>query len=1497
VNKSVIINLGSGDLYQGFPRVTMQLWTADNPRPEQFIGTLPANPTLVELHRNWQLMYQGLCARIGSRQPDSNLLDDDLLEISSTGITHISQVDFDELCEQIHKAINDWLKSEGFLTLEYQMRSKLDLADLIRVIIETNDLNLRYLPWHLWAFFADYPKAEIALAQPVYQSHPVAKIPFRHQKVRILAILGNSVGIDLAAETRLLQRLQDAEVIFLVNPSRQQFNEHLWQTQGWDILFFAGHSQTQEQTGHIYINENIHHNSLTIAQLQEALKAAIGNGLKLAIFNSCDGLGLAQALEKLYMPNVVVMREPVPNQVAQEFFQQFLTGFALEQLPLYLAVQQARRKLQGLEDRFPAASWLPIICQNLAVEPPTWLQLGGSPPCPYRGLFAFREKDAAFFFGRTLVIQALLTAVKQQPLIALIGASGSGKSSVVFAGLIPLLRQELTMNGLTTTVDRSPQIVSFRPGNNPLAALASSLAQSAPITDFIATIYPDGQVDRPLAAYLEQQLRQNPQQLSQLIESVNHHNAGSRLILIADQFEELYTLCPEAERQECLDLLIHATITAPAFTLILTLRADFCGHALAYRPLSEILQGAIHVLGPMNSQELQEAIERPAAQIQVSLEQGLVQKLILAVNGKPGRLPLLEFALTQLWANQRAGRLTHQAYDEIGGVEEALANHAEMVYSKLKPAEQLQAKQIFVQLIQPGFGTEDIRRCAERGDLPADAWDLVARLASSRLVVTNCDEATGQETVEIVHEALIEGWKRLHTWMQVDGEFRRWQEQLRSLRRQWQGSDRDDGSLLRGKALTDAGYWLQDREAELSEGEQDFIQRSLILRDREMHLHKRRQQITIGGLIGGIIAALGLTLAIGWQWHKARISEVEALSKSSEALFATNKQLEALVEAIRAKRSLQSLGGTDPITQNNVDLALMQAAYGLVEYNRISINADGLKKVLFSPDGKILATVLENNTIQLWNIDGTLRTTLVGHQGGVNGISFSPNGKTIASAASDRTIKIWQLDGTLIKTITGHQAAVDSISFSPNGQFLASASSDKTIKLWSSSGTLLTTLNGHQAEVTHVAFSPDAQRLASVANDKSIKLWKMDGTLQHTLVGHKAEVTDVSFSRDGHTIASASADKTIKLWRDNGTEISTLEGHNDVIWSLSFSPDGQSIASASWDSTVRFWHYKSPLLTILAGHSSDITGVSFSPDGQTIASAGDDKTVKLWSIDGTMLKTLTGHRGRVYHVSFSPNGQTLVSASEDTTIKLWNLEGELLRTIDGNGEAVWDVRYSPDGQTIISAGDDKIIKLWNLEGKLLQQISGHAGAVLKAMYSKDGQQIITSSNDKTIRFWDLDGKLLKTIGGHNGKITAMDVSPMGQHIASGANDKTIMLWNREGSLQKTLYGHQNMVQGIAFSPDGMRLASASADGTVKLWATDGTLLKTLKRHSGAVWGIDYSPNGQTIASSSADGRVILWNIKQLLALDELTYACDQIQDYLRNNSDVKERDRAICKKG
>jgi CHASE2 domain-containing sensor protein len=353
MSRLVILNLGNGDLLNGFPAVSAQVWNSGDRYPIQCTGCLPAAPEISKLYRSWQLLYQALCSDLFFR-----------IDIEQEGIVNFSIIEFKDLCKELSNQINNWLNSESFRNIDQRLRTQLKASEEIRFIIETNDNLLRRLPWHLWKFFEDYPKAEVALSAPEYKK---PDDPIRYGKVRILAVFGDRTGIDLEQDRMFLLQLSErVETEFLIEPRPEDLDDRL--RQDWDILFFAGHSSSQEQ-GILRLNKT---DSLTLDRLKNALKKAIDRGLQLAIFNSCDGLGLVKSLEELHIPQAIAMREPVPDAIAHAFLKYFLAAFFLEKQSLYASVREARERLQQLETKYPCATWLPVICQNPATEPICW---------------------------------------------------------------------------------------------------------------------------------------------------------------------------------------------------------------------------------------------------------------------------------------------------------------------------------------------------------------------------------------------------------------------------------------------------------------------------------------------------------------------------------------------------------------------------------------------------------------------------------------------------------------------------------------------------------------------------------------------------------------------------------------------------------------------------------------------------------------------------------------------------------------------------------------------------------------------------------------------------------------------------------------------------------------------------------------------------------------------------------------------------------------------
>ncbi|AFZ02872.1 CHASE2 domain-containing protein [Calothrix sp. PCC 6303] len=408
MTKLVVLNLGKGDFRQGFSTVTVQLWENSDRIPVQLLASLPPTSEIPELYRRWQLLYCLLNEAI-IRGNSVTFDEESEVEIEEEDITNISLMEFDDLCDELKKQINLWLKSPSFIHIEQKLRTKLALSDEIRFIIETENEQVRQIPWHLWDLFEDYQYAVACLGSSEFEN-PKTTTKNPNRSMRILAILGNSDGIDIQKDRKILETISGAKTLFLVEPTRRELDNCLWDKQGWDIIFFAGHSYSQYngESGKIYINKT---DSLKISQLKNGLKSAVSHGLGLVIFNSCDGLGLAQDLASLHIPQIIVMREPVTDAVAQTFLKYFIQAFATGE-SLYLSVREAQARLQGLEDEFPCASWLPVICQNPAAQPLVWRKKSKNTVAVVKRSFIPSKKAFVLGVQTSISITALVMGVR-----------------------------------------------------------------------------------------------------------------------------------------------------------------------------------------------------------------------------------------------------------------------------------------------------------------------------------------------------------------------------------------------------------------------------------------------------------------------------------------------------------------------------------------------------------------------------------------------------------------------------------------------------------------------------------------------------------------------------------------------------------------------------------------------------------------------------------------------------------------------------------------------------------------------------------------------------------------------------------------------------------------------------------------------------------------------------------------------------------------------------
>ncbi|AFZ28435.1 WD40 repeat-containing protein (plasmid) [Cylindrospermum stagnale PCC 7417] len=793
----------------------------------------------------------------------------------------------------------------------------------------------------------------------------------------------------------------------------------------------------------------------------------------------------------------------------------------------------------------------------------------------------------------------------------------------------------------------------------------------------------------------------------------------------------------------------------------------------------------------------------------------------------------------------------------------------------------------------------------------------------------------------------------------------------------WVASGQQDKSrLLRGQALKDAQTWAQGKS--LSDLDYQFLAASQDVDRQELQLfleaerlkevearlelkkkNAKRQAYFIAALSFALVNAIAAGIFAFSQYQKAlasqrneEIEKIQGMARYSAALFALDKRLDALIEALRARRELKHLAPSDPQTETMVELALRRSIYGAVESNRFSGDASVKNALDISSDGKMIAVATIGNSVQIWQRDGRLLGTFKGYEGPVIGVAISPNGQIIASSNGDTTVKLWQRDGILVKTLTGFKAAAGKVKFSPDGKLIVSSSGDGTIKLWRSDGrllktmkhgvintpvvfspdgklivsaadngtlklwqpdgTLLKTLSGIPSPVFSIAFSPDGKTMATGDGDSKLQLWQRDGSLLKTFTAHDAAINALAFSPNGQIVVSGSDDKMLKFWRKDGTLLNAIKGHDSGILDLAFSSSGDTLYSASLDGTVKLWKLRNRLLTILRGHTEGIWGVAFSPDGQLIASSSPKETI-LWRKDGSSYRRLKGPSPRSSSVAISPDSQTIANVGADQSVKLWRKDGTLLHSLKGHLGSIRKIAFSPDGKMVASSSSDRTIKLWRVDGSEIATFRGHTAGTWGVAFSPDGSTLASTSGDKTVKLWrlasvlnrkrELDSRsevtsedsLIKTLQGHNSTVIDVAFSPNGELIASVSEDRTAKLWSRDGKLLHTFKGHDSGIWSVAFSPEGQTIATGSNDGMIKLWKSNGTFLANLIGHSGGVKGLAFAPDGKTLASAAEDKTVILWNLEQSVELDQVVAAgCDWVRDYLRTNAELAQKDRQLC---
>jgi WD40 repeat protein len=1076
---------------------------------------------------------------------------------------------------------------------------------------------------------------------------------------------------------------------------------------------------------------------------------------------------------------------------------------------------------------------------------------------PYPGLLAFDEADAAIYFGRDDDIRRLIERLNARRaqggarLVAVLGASGSGKSSLLRAGVLPRLKRD-TRNWIA--------LPPFRPQLHPLEELAQSIA--------IALGSPsDWRHWRD--AFLGGDFVNALSDLARDLRGTHGANEAQILITI-DQAEELFGAAEKAEAEKFLRVINELQDERLPFLVVMALRSDYLGHLQQAPGLTVPFED--FPLKPMPLARVRDIIEGPARVAGLTVDDALVTA---AMNdaATDDALPLLAFALRELYDRFGQSRhLTVQAYSALGDaatqlspLENAVRRKADEVLSAAKPSpDDLQAlKEAFVPaMVRVNTEGEYVRRPARFDALPAKARPLIERLAKARLLIIQME---GDATiVEVAHEALLRKWPLLRGWLDEEREFLIGKDQLEQDLRDWEKTpvDHKTEALLSGLKLTRAQTWLLEKPQQLSETERNFIQASIAHRDAEAAKRERsRRRALQGSVTAALVLAIALAGAI-WQWRIAKVQQAMSESRELAALSQDVLRVGNFEEALRL-----AMLGMEQRPTDEADYAKKGILRGSPSILFLS-SGGPISNAAFSPNGKRIVTASDDQTARVWEAEtGHLLAILTGHTGPVNDAEFSPDGGRIVTASDDNTGRVWDAEsGRLLATLTGHFGNVRHAAFSPDGERIVTASFDRTARVWDAeTGQQLATLTGHASSVDYASFSPDGKRIVTASRDKTAGIWDAESGHQlATLTGHTDSVVRAVFSPNGKCIVTASRDKTARTWdAGTGQALATLTGHGDTVNDAAFSPDGENIVTASSDNTARVWDVETGhLLVTLTGEGS-VFVATFSPDGNRIVMAGVDGTARVRDAEtGHILKTLTGHTDGVFDAAFSPKGNRVVTAGLDHTARVWDsASGHLLAILNGHSDAVVDAAFSPDGKRIVTSSWDHTARVWDAEsGHPLATLKGHSHDVWHAVFSPDGNRIVTSTTVDEARVWDSEsGHLLKIL--KPSMVINAAFSPDGKRIVTASGNRIANVSDVEtGQIRATLTGHADVVWHAAFSPDGKRIVTASKDNTARVWdAESGKQLGSLTGHSGWVYDAEFSPDGKRIVTASKDHTARLWD--------------------------------------
>ncbi len=1095
----------------------------------------------------------------------------------------------------------------------------------------------------------------------------------------------------------------------------------------------------------------------------------------------------------------------------------------------------------------------------------TNLLMLAEPVNPYKGLRAFQVADAADFFGRDGLVDQLLDRLRDNHrdarFLAVIGPSGSGKSSVVKAGLIPRLR-----DGAITGYSSS-FYAEMVPGPHPVTQIETELLSFA--------------VDADEA--MLKRLREDPHGLTEMVKSVLP-GANSELVLVIDQFEEVFTLVEnETERTHFLSSLL-AAVRDPSsrIKIIITLRADFYDRPLLYPEFGALIRERTEVVLPLSADELERAIVGPAKRVGLIVEPQLVAAIVGDVSNEPGALPLLQYALTEVFERREGMTLNIKAYHDIGGALGALARRAEEIFVELDADKQSATRQMFLRLVAVGEGNEDTRRRAHWAELISVAGQqqevmeaVIDIFGKSRLLTFDNDPQTREPTVEVAHEALIRQWVRLREWLNDSREDLRLQRRLTSETQEWFEHQQDANYLVAGVRLQQYEALLAGGDIALNQREVDFIHASAQKREvdlaaeqerkaREADLRRRNRNRGLA-LIAAVLVAvmgIGLTIFAFSQSRKAEIARADAVDSAQTAQY------------------LQGISDQQAATANQA--------------STFAVNSASTAEI-----AAVTATVAQGDAEQQAQAAETARGDAI-NQAFIAATSENDARNSAATATFAQGEALVQADNASTQAAIAQENAATA-TFA-QGEALVQADNAATQAAIAQNNAATATFAQGEALVqadnaaTQAAIAQENAATATVAQGEALVQADNAATeaanarnnaATATFAQGEAEIQANNVSTQAAIVQTESAgrlaaDRVAEIQRQlaqsvlqaaNAQQVALQNGDNQLSIALALQANQSEQPSALAQSVLAQVGYAPGVRQKFIGHAGRVLAAAISPDGQNLLSGGDDNAIILWDIaSNAIVRRFTGHADWVRTLAFSPDGRTILSGSEDNTLILWDVStGEQIRQFTGHTNTVFSVAFSPDGKYALSGSGDTTLILWDIEtGVQLQKLSGNLGPVASVAYSPDGLTALSGSVENgtdnrrgIVVLWDIvAGREIRRFVGHTDWVRTVAFSPDGRSILTGADDAQLILWDMAtGTEIRRFGGHTNWVRSIAFTPDGLRFVSGSADDTLKIWEVEsGTLLYTLRGHVANINTVTVRSDGLTVFSGADDMTLLQWDL-------------------------------------